>query len=382
MVIRPTNSAAQQPGSPFSWLNQQSIAGLSFLFFVMIVLLFTSCQEESQLQTDHKSEKATANPYANYLFKAKQNKGILPRDTRYSVGDALEYLNDGLNFIYCRPDDYYFETKVFRDTFALPISSSQIDEGDLIDLMDDIAIFAGDHYYADEREDKEPLMFNMVQVSGPSPSFAYIEASFAMEAGLLPESDDYPYDDSWIFGQFGGDVSNECNSENVNLDAADLLRRDLRMNITYRNKHEHYYFKSPFVVCFSGMENDCFSVEIPPEYFPVDEFYQGNDLDNPEDITQSDNQLDLLIFYNYSGFSGYHSCLSDDEMNFYYESMADLSIGVLPNPVGNNVIAQIEVGYELLLGSTIFHSMLVVKALKTPVLETDDQVELPCTECD
>jgi len=194
----------------------------------------------------------TTNLYTNYLNNTKQGKAILPRDTRYSVGDALEYLNDGLNFLYCRPNDYFLETMVFLDTFAIPVSSGQIDEGDLMDLMDNIAVFAGDHYYADAREEKEPLMFDVNQISGPSPSYVYFQAIFFYEADVPLDLDDtYPYENAFIYGQYSVDVTNLCNDLDVNLDAADLFRHDLRENVVYRYKNLHYYFKDPYYVCFN-----------------------------------------------------------------------------------------------------------------------------------
>lgn len=60
-----------------------------------------------------------------------------------------------------------------------------------------------------------------------------------------------------------------------------------------------------------------------------------------------------------------------------------MAIGILPSPAGNNTIIQIEVGYDLLTGgsTTIFHSMVVTRALKVEVEDEDVETALPCTDC-
>lgn len=205
-----------------------------------------------------------------------------------------------------------------------------------------------------------------------------------MDVDDLPESDDvYPYDDSWIFGQFYNDVTDVCNTQGVNLDAPDLFRRDLRENVTFRDKNESYYFKDYHIVCFSSASDDCDGFEIP-DGLTADEHIQGNALLNPNDVTPGDNFLDYLLFSNYEGIANFHECLSDTEMNFHYESMEELAIAELPSPIGNNVIGQIEVGYNLSLGfySRYSHNMLVMIAHKLPVSEGYEQADvLPCTEC-
>lgn len=202
-----------------------------------------------------------------------------------------------------------------------------------------------------------------------------------MEVNLPPTGgDNYPYSYDWIYGQYGSDVSNVCNSENVNLDAADLFRRDLRSQLVNRDPHGHYYFKNPYAVCFSGLPNSCGAVEVEFS-LPPSEYYYDTDLINEEDVTPGDNLYDYLIFYNYGGFSNFHTCISDDEMNFYYVKMYDMATGILPYPVGNNVLFQIEVGYDFISGgsSHVFHSMIVSRATKVEVEEEDDKVALPCT---
>jgi hypothetical protein len=365
--------------------------------FFLIILFFCfstfwmSC-DKSDMQTTASKNVLTNSPgldkssashlaHLNYLHNDLDPNQIQTRDTRYSIQDVLDLLNDGMNHLYCRPTEFRNKTVSFTDVFSVPKTSGEVSEGDLVNLMDDIALFAGDNYYDDGGSNKQPLMFNMTESSGPSPSYFYIEATFIMEVDLPPTGgDNYPYSTDWKFGQFGGDVTNLCNSENVNLDAVDLFRRDLRAQLTHRESHEHYYFKNPYAVCFTGLPNSCGAVEIEFS-IPPSEYYSDTDLLNGSDGTPGDNLYDYLIFYNYSGNSNFHTCISDDEMNFYYVKMHDMATGILPYPLGNNVLVQIEVGYDLLTSgsSTIFHSMIVTRATKVEVEEEDVITALPCT---
>ncbi len=358
----------------------------SFLL-LMIVLFISSCQDDNVTQTPQATSNISERLQSLYRQKKHPETTLSIRDGgKLSVNDALDFLNDGLNFLYCRPSDFFLQTKVFKDTFSIAVDGShEIESGDLTDLLGDIAEFAGIKYYAESGSPKEPLIFDTRDIGSPSPSYTNIEATFAMEVGSpLTTTDAYPYEDSWIYGQNGADVSEFCSEEEANADAADLFRRDLRNNLTNRIVLVSFYFKKPYVVCFSAVDADCFEQEIPiaPNYFPVDEAHYGYEIRNQDDVTSNDNLFENMLFYNFSGRPGFHTCLSDDEMNFHYEAMADLAVSVLPNPVGNKVLAQIEVGYEMLgpeESSTIFHSMLVVEASKIVIEneEFEEGMELP-----
>lgn len=342
------------------------------------MLNLNSCQDNNNAQISPTDAGVSEKLKTLYRQKKNHENPIINRDGgKMSVNDALDFLNDGLNFTYCRPNDLFLETKVFKDTFVIAVDGlGQIEAVDLNDLVDDIANFAGAKFYAESRSPKESLMFDMKDLSSPSSTYTNIEATFVYEVGNPSTSvDQYPFDDIWIYGQWGGDVSNVCNDEDVDLDAVDLLRRDLRKSLVYRSKVVFYYFKEPYTVCYSAGNDDCFSEEIPEVYFPVNESHQGSELINPADgMTQNDNLYESLLFYNIDFRPGYHTCLSDDEMNFHFESMEDLVGDILPSPAGNNVIAQIEVGYNGLFGeftTTIHHSMLAVKATKIPITESE-----------
>lgn len=247
--------------------------------------------------------------------------------------------------------------------------------------MDEIAKFAGNNFYNESRSEKAPLVFNMLAVNSTS-VYVDIEATFTMEAGLPIETvDAYPYTESWHYGQFGNDVTNECNnSEDLNFDAPDLFRRDLRNNISYRN-NGHYYLRDPYSVCFNAASDNCAIMrEIVPA-FPIIETIYDNDLVNPNDNTASDNLYDFLLFRNRNLFSNFDVCLAANEMNFYYESMEDLALSKVPSSA--YVIGNIEVGYKNITFFTsilIWHAMQVTIMKKVTITSSNDYeaLALPC----
>ncbi len=354
--------------------------GFRSLLFLIFILFYSSCQDDATLKPKETKQKAIENPHAKYLRESRLNKQFLPRTNRYTVSQALDYLNDGMNFLYCRPNDYFLESVAFKDTFPIPISSSQISEDDLIDLMDDIAYFAGDHYYADGRTAKEPLIFNMNQVGSPSPSYVDIEVFFEMEAGSpVSTTEEYPYENSWLYARWSGEENPECNEDQGSVTAPALFKRDLRKNIIYRNQEDPFYLINPIATCFDPFNFECTSLHgLPPVGVPITQFYGSVALRTPDDIL--DNLFDFYIFKNSDNLDNFDRCLDVDEMNFYYESMYDLALGLLPSPAGNNVIAQIEVGWDrftIFNTTTIWHSMVVLQATKISTDE-DNTTPLPC----
>lgn len=325
---------------------------------------------------DFSGESNIENPHLMYLNN--NGKGQLEvRSTKYTISEALDTLNDGMNFLYCRPGGLYGETVLSIDTFTVSLTSGEIDQTDLVDLMDDIAEFAGDVFHADGRASKAPLMFEILAISA-SISDVDFEVRFFYEAGApVSVTDSPPYTESWLYG---GSFSNSCNTQ-TGIDAVDLFRRDLRTALIEHDEENGYYFVDPYYVCYYTMW--CGGQEVPPEFFLVqmDEIYDLTDLLNVDDITIEDNDLDYYLFTNYSGFPNYDECLVPKEMNFHYEQMYDFISDLLPSPQGNYVIGGIEVGYDLLfagLESVIGHNMIVLRTIKKTVDEEHEEaIDLP-----
>lgn len=337
----------------------------------LTVLFFLGCDQSTRVQKNELSQ----NPHSKYLEGRKTNQ-ITNRTTRYTISEAVEFLNDGLNYLYCRPGDFYNQGITFTDTFSIAVSSGQIEEDDLIELMDTIAYFAGGHYYADSRTVKEPILFHMVQLATSSSTVTNIEATFLMEAGLVSGTDDsYPYELDWVYALWSNENNEECN-EQQNSSAALLLHRDLNKNLAVRGQYPNFYLKDPEVVCFDPAGAECSSMHNLP-YFPHTNLYNGS-LRTPNDVL--DNLNDFLLFLNNDDFDNFSKCLSVSEMNFYYEEQEDLILDMLPSPANDRVIAALYVGWDRFVSSqqtVIWHPM---KAISATLIEADEDnaIPLPC----
>jgi hypothetical protein len=294
------------------------------------------------------------------------NQDVHPRTTDYTVAEALDYLNDSLNIWYCRPGDEYGSTVVLIDTFEVDVNgSNEIEEADLEDLALEIATAAGDFFYARGATSKAPFMFDISQAGFISAGSVPMEMVFYMEEGeASDESDEYPYDGTWPYGN-GESIG--CPSTPSGVDAADLFRRDLRRSITYGGKNGNggYAYNRPYSICFNVGGDNCFSYEIPDNIPFPDELVDEEDLDNQNDVTNGDNFYDYLIFFNTSWLSNFHVCLDDEEMNFYFESMEEVAEDELGSGnVGSRYIVQVEVVYNEIFSTetTVFQSYLVTYA--------------------
>jgi hypothetical protein len=289
------------------------------------------------------------------LQEYKKRNGIQLRHTTYDVDDAIDLLDTTMNSLYCRPEGQYEETLVFADTFTVSHSSEQINEEDLNDLMDSIALFAGGHYYAESRNTKEEFLFDHVHTSTSSTTELEISAYFYMRAGdPVDESDTYPYSYKWPYGM-GDEIECEGNSNEDELNAAVLFARDLRENEAYEIVPPNvFFFIDPYTICFSPLPT-CAGVGIPSGGF-IDETLFSAEVENGDDPTPEDNFFEYLLWYNNDGDNNYHECLSTNEMDFYYEEMADLLDKEKP---ANKVLTSIEVGYRevTVFDNIIFHVM-------------------------
>lgn len=304
---------------------------------------------------------------------------VVPRTTYYSIGDALEYLNDSLNIWYCRPGDEYDETLVFIDTFEVDINgSNEISESDLEALAVEIAETAGDHFYPRGATNKAPFMFEVRQAGIPGGGVVPVVSWFIMEEDdPTSESDEYPYEDPWPYG-YGASIG--CPTTPNGIDAPDLFRRDLRDALTYgwKNGKGGYAYNRLYTICFEGEGNECNVFEIP--FLEADEYLLN--LDNPNDPTDDDNFYESPLFFNTTGDPDYHVCLSVNEMNFHFEEMEELAEAELSNEnVDGRQIVQVEVGFlQMISGTTqIFHSMQVYYA--NIITAVGPGIALPSTCC-
>jgi len=300
----------------------------------------------------------------DFIAKAKELKQYgsisLRTETYYNTADAIALLNDALNLNYCTPSTDYATMKVHKDSTNLMVTASHtISETNLLSLYNNMAATSGSHFYADSDNTKEPFAFEVSQANNLNGNALPLYVTFFMTKGTCPAPSSYPYgeEDDWKWGYDEG----KCNNPTDPYDAADLLRCDLRKNKLYKktNKHESYYFSNRFSVCFSRWEATyCAGNEIDYQSVMPDLSIKTEGLINLNDATTNDNFYDYYVYKSDDNLPNPHLCLTDSEMNFYYEKMADLCTNF--NPL-NKVIGNIEVGYQILDGNYLhyFHSMRV-----------------------
>ena len=180
-----------------------------------------------------------------------------------------------------------------------------------------------------------------------------------------------------VYAIWSGEENEECNEEQENVSAQGLLRRDLNLNVVSRNQTNPFYFVSPEAICFDPAGADCITLHGLPG-LPHKNNYWGS-LINSNDITMQDNLYDYLLFLNRSTYSNYSECLSRDEMNFYYESMEDLALEMLPDPPGTRGPVLLEVGWDRLTTpslTVIWHPMNAMAADKVST-DVSNAIPLP-----
>ena len=350
-----------------------------------VCVCVTACQktENAKFNLDHVStSNSELKSIPEFVLQARehleQGPVTMRSSTQYTPAQSLNYLNHGLNYDYCRPDENFATYKMVVDSFYLPVDSlNMVDEQDVLDLYADIALMAGNFYHSETNNTKQPFNFELrfydnIQVQG-----APVEAIFIMGVGSCSSLNSYPYTstDIWYAQPEGG---NCYYNAQVN-DAMDHFRCDLNATLNYRNKFIPYYFSDRYSVCFDVFDqHECFGNEI--DYLTPDLVIEGDDLLNPNDVTPNDNWKDKLLFFKTTTQNN-ALCLTVAEMDFYNEEMSSLSTSYEPT---TKVIGKHEVGHDLLLGSGYNGHVMRVDYYTRNVIEVEEDAEpteLPCTGC-
>jgi hypothetical protein len=349
----------------------------SILFGAFSLLLLAGCTKDGLLSDGQAAQLDPVTNFQEYLdFKAFTQ--VQPRSTDYSIAESLDYLNDGLNLLYCRPGDTFGETLIFIDTFNIQLNASnRVDEDDLEAMARTMANFAGTNYYDEQRSNKAPLMFEVRQGGNLTGFTLPLAVAFIMEAGSpSTESDDYPYIYSWPFG-FGQYLTCEIP---VETESVDLFRCDLREAAKYKgSKHEVYYYVNLYTICYNPHYTNCLDYDIP--FLWADEFHDELELLNLNDPNPGDNQFEMLLFYREQEDPNYSACLLPVQMNFYYDEMLDIAVNPQPSsPASSKVISNIEVGYNEWIGmyGRYIHGMQVYYSDKiNPIVSNEVPIDLP-----
>lgn len=357
----------------------------SSFVFICLLLLCHACQKEALIDNNAllRTKKLNESNYTSFVNLAKTkmlNGANLRTGTTYTLSESLELLNHSLNLAYCRPDENHAGYISVWDSLMIPVDTSSLaGEDDLADLFEEIATMAGNFFHGQSDTFKQAFNFEIFAYDNLQSGGLPVIAVFTMGIGQCGTLNAYPYQssDQWeIFPEAGN-----CYTSSTSSDALDHWRCDLNANLNYRDKfNPYYYFTDRYSICFSVYSTDCDGEEIPyPHLFP-DESYYGSDLLFPGDPTPNDNFYDYVTWFNTTYSSNYHTCLSQGEMNFYYQKQAGLSNYYKPS--GKNQ-GKHEVGFNVLYGAgTTTLGLLRVDYFNVNELESEiDADPLPCPDC-
>jgi len=352
---------------------------------VCVCVCVMSCKKETLVDaspTAHQFRTLTQSDYSEFAQRARNSDmggPSLRTETTYTLSEALELLNHSLNLTYCRPDENHYRYISIVDSVFIPVDgSSLVGEEDLADLFNSIALMAGDFYFAQSDTFKQPFNFEIRAYDNLQTEGLPVEVSFTIGAGQCGSLNAYPYQttDQWEIYPEGGN----CCTSQTSSDALDHWRCDLNANLNYRNKlNPYYYFTDRYSICFDPHTSGCEASELGMFVAP-DEYYYDSQMLYPNDPTEEDNYYDYLLFYNTTNYANYHTCLSQDEMNFYYQKQAALSNYYKPS---GKEQGKHNIGFNLWASgsnSTVF-SLLRVDYYSINEVENESDAEtLPCCQ--
>ena len=300
--------------------------------------------------------------------------------TTYTTTEAIDLIDEALNYAYCRPGTPLQETIILSDTLMLEVISSEVTETELVNFFDSVSLHIGTQYHDLTVTNKEAWAFSVNQfgslVGNELPIIVQLEVAYGAyitEEIEYGETDDYSY-------HYGGGY---CSSTLVD-GAPEILRDNLKLAYVYNPPSTNKYFKRPkyFQVC-----NEVSSTTICEAYgIPNNIFYYYDMLLNGQLVTPQywDNINDWKLFRQHESITNFDQCLSGDvEMPFCYSSMAGIVEG--SEPEGSYYPGNIFVGsfsVDQLNYQVPFHNMVVGYYQSVTVDSNDEKTSLPCNDCE
>jgi len=357
----------------------------------MMALLFSQCAKQEMalgsdalmsLTPDRRSQMKQLMALAG---SKGQDRATLRSSNTYTISEALDLLDETLNYAYCRPATPQRNTLILSDTLLMPVStSSTVSEEDLADLFDAASLDIGTQYHGLTLNNKQPWVFSVNQFGEPAngeiPVIVQLEVAygaFITDSIAYSSSVDYSY--AWQGGL--------CN-ETPGPGAPEVLRDNLKYAYVPNPPNTKKYFKSAYYfIVYNVVHGDV------PWYaangLPDNIFQFNAGIANPMEkasIGLWDNINDFKLFRQCECVEdNYDECLSGDvEMPFNENEMGAILQAYLP--ALDFVPANIWVGSNkvddlALSGYIVFHNMVANYSKTILVSSNDEPVELPCLDC-
>jgi hypothetical protein len=368
-------------------LSRRSCRGLYLILPVMMVLLFSQCAKQELrggpdgLPTIAADRKAQMKQLMSLAGMKGQEGARLRTSTTYTVSEALELLDETLNYAYCRPGTPLQETVILSDTLIMELNGSGlVTETALADLFDEASTNIGNQYHALSLSNKEPWAFSVSEFGAVEndelPIIVQLEVAYG---GYITAEITYDENDNFSYHYGGG----YCDNTLVD-GAPEILRDNLKLAHVYNPPSTRKYFKRAYYlwVCNQvGSPISCNGYGIPNNLYREDYRILNESDINPNNWN---NINDWRLFRQHEYVTvNFDKCLSGDvEMPHNETRMGQIVAGSLPGVsyhpgniwVGSDNLYQS--GYEV-----PFHNMVVAYYQSITVASNDEPVELPCSEC-
>lgn len=310
--------------------------------------------------------------------------GATLRSTTYTFSEAIELLDETLNYAYCRPGTPLQNTIILSDTLIMEAATSTtVTEAEIADLFDEASNDLGAQYHALSLTNKQPWVFSVAQFGNLEndelPIIIQMEVAYGgyITSTIDYENDDYSY-------EYQGGLCNSTPGDG----APEVLRNNLKKDyVTYQVTSNKYYWNPYYLRTCNVSINDievCDADGLPTNLYNEDARYLNQYVDAPQNW---DNINDWKLFRQWETKANFDKCLSGDvEMPFNEDHMGGIIEFYIPESYyypGN-----------IWVGSTLMEDFsenempchnMIVAYYKVIVLEpTDGPIELPdpnCGEC-
>lgn len=275
-----------------------TMLSLAVLLFAAVIY---SCSKQDQTEpagsaTEISQSKADIlienkiRAFKGKMERLRENPSYKSGETM-SVDSAVWYLEAVSNYTYSQISNTYEEMIVDSFNIELPTYDSEIQMNNVITAYEELIDDLSESYHAIPEEDKY-FMISDVSLKSEDAGTATIGiiACFGVDGSSATSG---YFNHEWYYGLEAGD----CDFNNPGTDAAEKIEDKILLLKGTPNPNIKYDEVESFVI-------------------------YANMYSNTEDLTPDDNYYDYYMFRCYDDYANnwpnVHTCVSVDEMNFYY----------------------------------------------------------------
>ena len=296
------------------------------------------------------------------------------RSTDYSIDDAIDLLDETLNYNYCRPGTPKVDDLVLGDTITLPISPyNQVSSQDIASLFAETSLAIGNQYNHLSLSNKEAWAFAVKALGNRNGNQLSLLVTLNVSHGASAVPNTYPSPNPYeglVYMHYLG----HCGASELGVDGApEYLIKYLKYFKISTGNSKYFHRQYNVSIC-----NNSYCGGAGISYLDHSDEQHDNQ-PNPNDPTPGDNTIDYQLFYQNSTKPNYDQCLDFDvELPYYCISMSNLIDLYKPQ---NYVVGNIKIGVDLLLANNTYplHNMFT-QYYKVDIA-IDDKTTLPCSTC-